>query len=139
MRYLFSIAVIGLFLLGVIGLIGALNQDANVRVLADVSLIANPSSLDFGDAYPGETKIVNVTLTPGTSDVIVSVNITGDTILQNMKVNFWDGAGYIDFKGSSLPLTYSTPKLISASLIIPPATKQKSYSGQVVYTVNEAI
>jgi len=137
MKAVLALVVLGLFVISGIGVI-AVTQDTSVIVTADLTLKPTPDPLTFGSLTPGSTSSPQeVTLTPGNSSLSVSVNITGASLLQSIQADF--GSGYADLNGKGgILITNNVPLLYNATLAIPPGTKQNTYNGQIVYTVNEA-
>jgi len=120
-----------------INVIGLTNpfQTAILEVISDLSLDVKPNPLDYGILKPGSESVVNVTLTPGTSHISVSVDITGSSLIKNIKYDK-DGI-YSKYDGENFILTATVPKTISTKLSVPSSQPAGSYGGSIVYTVLE--
>lgn len=125
--------IIGL-LIGISGVV-AVDQFAQVTILANLTFVPIPTTIDFGSLIPGAESIMPVTLTPGTSDLSISVDITGDLMIQGIKSN--RSGTYAAYKGDSFNMTAITPITFSTKLIVPVSKKANPYSGTIVYTVLE--
>jgi len=138
MKYLISLALIAMLFVMVSGFIGAdVDQSTSVTVLSDLTLLPTPNPLLFGTLYPGINSVQSVTLTPGNSSLSVSVNITGDPLMQSIEADF--GTGYVLYSGQNIILMNNSPITFNTRLSIPSGTKQGTYNGIIVYSVMEAV
>ena len=144
MKKLFLFLVMmGFALFGVAGVIAAPvaehTQNTDVFILADLSLTPTPTSLSFGNLIPGGESIQQVTLMPGTSDLSVSVAITGEAPLLAIQYDFSVNGTYLPYHGANFMLPNSVAKTFDTKLTIPAGTRANKYNGLITYTVNEYV
>ncbi len=121
-------------LLGV--MVWAVDQGAEVDVSFDSTFVPTPDPIDFGILFPGDNNVQAITLTPGTSDLAISVDITGAVLLQGILA---DRTGsYIAYDDDSFTMIASTPLIFNTKLVVPLGQDSGSYSGTITYTVLEA-
>jgi len=112
------------------------SHPSEIGVIADLTLTPTPTSLDFGDTVtPGSQPTVELTLTPGTSNLDVSVAITGDALIVGMLSN--RTGSYVDFNADSFSIGASTPLVFNTKLVVPAPYASGTYSGTITYTVME--
>jgi hypothetical protein len=133
-KIILSVFILGI-LLGVVGFVGAVDQEAQANITADLSLTPEPNPIDFGNLLPGEESIVPITLTPGTSDLSVTVNITGDLL---SSIEYGQNESYSIYSGSNFIILANNPITFNTKLMVPIGQSSGSYSGTITYTILEA-
>lgn len=128
-------------LLGVFGVVGvmAVEQGAEGAVIPDLTLIPTPNPVVFGPLIPRTSDTERITLTPGHSNLIVTVDVS-DTVgtLFEDGLAFDFGAGPVDPEALLIPVMADTPIMFDAILTVPTAIHSGAYSGKITYTVMEA-
>lgn len=112
------------------------SQTVNAGIGFDSTLTPTPNPLMFNGLMPGQTSTQVITLTPGVSNLAVSVNIVGDSLIQSITSD-WDGP-FTLFSGDGFTVSGGTPKILNARLSVPIGTHSGSYTGTIIYTVLEA-
>jgi len=115
-------------------------QIVEVGVVADLSFIATPNPLNFGNSLvPGQTSIQEVTLIPGTSNLDISVAITGASFIVDMMADREVENAYVVYNGDSFMMTANTPIDFNTKVTVPIGLSTGSYSGTITYTVFEHV
>ena len=114
-------------------------QTVNAGVIADLKLIATPNPINFGSTLkPGQESIQSITLTPGTSDLDISVSISSAaSFIAGMEAD-WEGS-YSIYNGDNMVINANTPKTFNTKITVPTGTKSGAYTGVITYTVLEYI
>jgi hypothetical protein len=117
----------------------SINQPAQVIVMPDLSLNIEPNPLNFGTLKPGKDSTKSMTLTSGNSKLSITVNIIGDTLMQNILSDEQTSGNYLAYNGDHFLIANNTAKSFNTKLIVPTGTSSKTYTGTIIYTVLEAI
>ena len=112
------------------------NQQIEVSVDPDFSFEATPNPVNFGTLIPGGSSEKQITLTPGNSDLSVSISISGDAIMETIQDNR-DG-DYDSYNGDSVIITHNSPISFDLKLDVLAGTSSGDYSATITYTVLEA-
>lgn len=132
-------------MIGLMGMMGvvmadAATQGAEITVQADLSsFVATPNPIPFGNLIPGAESIQSITLTPGTSNLAITVAITGDALIQGILSDRVISGTYVVYQGDAFGLTANTPLIFNTKIVVPSPFPAGAYTGTVTYTVLEAI
>lgn len=138
-KILIRLVTLGVFLILVLNsVVIAVDQVTEVDVTPDLSLIPTENPLVFGPLNPGGSDTEVITLTPGTSNLDVSVDVsdTGNGLFED-HLMFDFGAGPVDPEIGIIKIAAETPKVFGAILTIPVATPSGDFTGVITYTVME--
>ena len=134
---MFGISLAALFLSGAVGVL-AVDQETNATVEADLTLTPTPNPMNFGPLMPGESNTIETTLTPGTSDLTVTVGVSdtiGGIFEDNLMIDI--GAGFVVPETVEILIDADTPMDVDYMLDIPVGTPSGPYSATITYTVLE--
>ncbi|MBI3623760.1 hypothetical protein HY212_06815 [Candidatus Pacearchaeota archaeon] len=139
-KILVFLAVFGL-ILGISGFaLADTEQGAEAGVSSDLALDATPNPIDFGSTLkPGSESIQSVTLTPGTSDLDISVGITGASFIVDMMADRDGDLTYSSYNLDSFMMTANTPMTFNTKVMVPVGTVSGTYTGTITYTVLEHV
>lgn len=117
------------------------DQGANATVQADLNLSASPDPMLFGSLSPGASNTITTTLTPGTSDLSVTIGINniGTLFEDNLMIDIAQNGTFVDPENSTVLVAAGTPKLVDYRLNVPIGTQSGDYSATITYTVSENI
>ena len=132
----FLVFLVMLSLVGVMVL--AVDQGAEADVESCLTLIPTPDPIDFGSMIPGGSSTESTTLTPCTSDLSVSVSITGEDFVVDMEADRDGDTVFSAYNGDSFIITADTPITFDTKVTAPIGKTSGAYSGTITYTVLEA-
>jgi len=142
-KLLISFIVLGMLITGVIGVLAVgVPQGTDVTVTADLTLTPTPDPLDFGPLIPLAFNTLPVTLTPGTSNLVVTVSVAdvlGTLFQDNLLIDLKAGSGFEDPTTVSIDILAGTPLDVDYQLTVPIATPAGPYDGTITYSVLEKI
>ncbi|MBS3077506.1 hypothetical protein J4233_04505 [Candidatus Pacearchaeota archaeon] len=120
-------------------------QIGSGEVGTDFTFLANPNPLNFGTIVAGHSGVAVSTLTVGASNLKVqNVAVTSiiGTVFNGTNVLFSQNGGISYMSAPSwtpLSIPHNTVSNLHVKLTIPSGTPSGAFSGQIVYTVMEAI